>query len=120
MAVLNEEAAMTYGNDGASTHSTEQPPEAGGVVHTDVLVVGAGPAGLTAAAFLAEYGVSAITVTKYQSTAHTPRAHITNQRTVEVLRDLGVEHRVREIAMPAELWAPTCGRPRSPESNWRG
>ncbi|MPY55673.1 FAD-dependent monooxygenase [Streptomyces spongiae] len=76
---------------------------AGGVVHTDVLVVGAGPAGLTAAAFLAEYGVSAITLTKYRSTAHTPRAHITNQRTVEVLRDLGIEDRVREIAMPAEL-----------------
>ncbi len=69
----------------------------------DVLVVGAGPAGLTASALLARSGVSAITVTKYASTANSPRAHITNQRTVEVLRDLGIEERVRAFATPNNL-----------------
>lgn len=64
------------------------------IVHTDVLVVGAGPAGLTASALLARQGVQAITVSKYQSTANGPRAHITNQRTMEVMRDLGIESRV--------------------------
>lgn len=72
-------------------------------VDTDVLIVGAGPAGLTAAAFLAKYGVDAITVTKYATTAHTPRAHITNQRTMEVLRDLGIEDAVTSIAVPNDL-----------------
>ena len=66
---------------------------------TDVLVVGAGPAGLTASALLAGYGVNAITVTKYPGTADSPRAHITNQRTMEILRELGVEDAAMAVAM---------------------
>ena len=73
------------------------------VLDTDVLVVGAGPAGLTASALLARAGVKAIGVTKYPGTADSPRAHITNQRTAEVLRDLGVEDHLRQTAMPHEL-----------------
>lgn len=72
-------------------------------IDTDVLVVGAGPAGLTMAALLATYGVDAVTVTKYAGVAHSPRAHITNQRTMEVFRDLGIEEAVREVAVPNEL-----------------
>ncbi len=75
------------------------------VVETDVLIVGAGPSGLTTAAFLAKYGIDAITVTKYPRTAHTPRAHITNQRTMEVFRDLGIEEQVRAVATPNALMA---------------
>lgn len=69
-------------------------------IQTDVLVVGAGPAGLTAAALLARSGVNAITITKYEGTADSPRAHITNQRTVEVFRDLGIEEEVMAQATP--------------------
>jgi 2,4-dichlorophenol 6-monooxygenase len=77
------------------------------VANTDVLVVGAGPAGLTAAALLASYGVRAVTITKHSGAAHTPRAHITNQRTMEIFRELGLEDRVNAVAMSAEEMAVT-------------
>jgi 2,4-dichlorophenol 6-monooxygenase len=71
---------------------TELP--VGPVVTTDVVVVGSGPAGATAALLLSSLGVENIMITKYRWTANTPRAHITNQRAMEVFRDLGIEQQV--------------------------
>ncbi|MEX1657999.1 FAD-dependent monooxygenase [Streptomyces pseudovenezuelae] len=77
------------------------------VVETDVLIVGSGPAGASAALALSSYGVPNIVVTRYASLADTPRAHITNQRTMEVLRDLGVEQDVIAQATPQHLMGNT-------------
>ncbi|MCU1513868.1 MAG: 2,4-dichlorophenol 6-monooxygenase, partial [Microbacteriaceae bacterium] len=68
---------------------------------TDVLIVGTGPTGGAAALALATYGVSVHVITRYRWLSNTPRAHITNQRTMEVLRDLGVE---RELARFGSDW----------------
>lgn len=76
-------------------------------VETDVLIVGSGPAGASAALALSTYGVPNIVVTRYASLADTPRAHITNQRTMEVLRDLGVEQDVIARATPQHLMGHT-------------
>lgn len=69
-------------------------------VDTDVLVVGAGVTGLTITALLGDYGVKTLTVAKHSGTAPTPRAHITNQRTMEVFRDMKIEDRVTSISTP--------------------
>jgi 2,4-dichlorophenol 6-monooxygenase len=58
-------------------------------ITTDVLVIGTGPAGSATAALLSSYGVENLVINRYRWLASTPRAHITNQRTMEVLRDLG-------------------------------
>lgn len=74
-------------------------------VHTKVLIVGAGPAGLTASLSLSRLGVPHIALNRYPTTAHTPRAHIVNQRTLEIMRDLGLEARILEKAIPNDLMA---------------
>ncbi|MCX4578460.1 FAD-dependent monooxygenase [Streptomyces sp. NBC_01571] len=77
-------------NDG--TPETELPSDS--IVTTEVVVVGSGPAGASAALLLSTLGVDTIMITKYRWTANTPRAHITNQRAMEVFRDLGIESQV--------------------------
>ena len=57
-------------------------------INTDVLIIGTGPAGSSMAALLSTYGVENMVINRYRWLANTPRAHITNQRTMEVLRDL--------------------------------
>jgi 2,4-dichlorophenol 6-monooxygenase len=76
-------------------------------ITTDVLVVGSGPAGSTAALTLATLGIEHIAITKYSWTANTPRAHITNQRTVEIFRDLGIEADIKANATPQHLMGDT-------------
>ena len=60
-------------------------------ITTEVLIIGTGPAGSSTAALLSTLGVETMVVNRYRWLANTPRAHITNQRAMEVLRDLGPE-----------------------------
>ena len=64
------------------------------MITTDVLIVGSGPAGGAASLFLSTYGIDNVVLTRYGWTANTPRAHITNQRTIELMRDMGIEDQV--------------------------
>lgn len=84
-------------------HTTVQPGDA----EVDVLVVGSGPAGSSSALFLATLGVDVLVINKYSTTADTPRAHITNQRTVEIMRDQGIEDQVLAEATPHEQMGET-------------
>lgn len=69
---------------------------------TDVLVVGAGNSGLTAVGLLARLGISTIALSRHPGTAPQPRGSFTNQRTVEVLRDLGLEDEIHRVGTPLQ------------------
>ncbi|MFL4477618.1 FAD-dependent oxidoreductase [Paeniglutamicibacter sp. ORCA_105] len=78
-----------------------------GAYDTDVLVVGTGPMGATTALALATYGVRTTMISQWSWLANTPRAHITNQRAVEVLRDLGIEDEAKKYAVPWDQMGDT-------------
>lgn len=75
------------------------------IIRVPVLIIGAGPSGLTASLLLQQYGVDAITVSRFGWTAHNPRAHHLNPRAMEVMRGLGLEQALARDAMPHELVA---------------
>jgi 2,4-dichlorophenol 6-monooxygenase len=49
------------------------------------------------------YGIKTMMITESNWTCHMPREHITNQRTMEVLRDLGLESDVIKKATPQQV-----------------
>ena len=62
---------------------------------TDVVIVGAGPAGLTLACVLAGEGTSFAVVDRLAEGANTSRAAVVHARTLEVLEELEVTDRLR-------------------------
>lgn len=58
----------------------------------DVLVIGAGPTGLTLACALAARGLTATVVDRQPAGANTSRAAVVNARSLEVLEPLGAAH----------------------------
>ncbi|MFF5077844.1 FAD-dependent oxidoreductase [Actinoplanes sp. NPDC000266] len=74
-------------------------------IETEVLVVGAGPTGASAAVMLARHGVRTMMISRGRWVADSPRAHIVNQRTMEVLRAIGLEQACTAAATPGELMA---------------
>ena len=69
----------------------------------DVLVVGAGPAGLTTATALARTGVRVLIVEKHPGLSIFPKATGLRPRTMEILRSWGVEEIVRARSPRTQL-----------------
>jgi 2-polyprenyl-6-methoxyphenol hydroxylase-like FAD-dependent oxidoreductase len=68
-----------------------------------VLIVGAGPVGLTLAADLGRRGVSVTVVESKSAPAHLPKMERSNARTMEIFRRLGIADRVRGVGLPADV-----------------
>ena len=68
---------------------------AGAEEEVPVLIVGGGGAGLTSSMLLARLGVEHLLVSARPQTSDLPKAHVLNQRAMEVLDDVGVAGRDR-------------------------
>ena len=77
---------------------------------TDVLVIGAGPSGLTLAASLVKQGVATTVVDRQAAGANTSRAAVVNARTLEVLDDLDVARRLVKEGIHAPRFTIRDGR----------
>ena len=73
-----------------------------------VLVAGAGPAGLAAAAILARYGVETLLVERRGRLSGLPRATAVSTRSMELMRSLGLEEEVRAGGVDVEWLGWVC------------
>ena len=69
---------------------------------TPVLIVGGGGAGLTCSMLLSKLGVEHTLVSALPGTSILPKAHVLNQRTMEILGDVGVAEEIYAKSTPAE------------------
>jgi 2,4-dichlorophenol 6-monooxygenase len=74
----------------------------------DVLIVGGGGAGLTAAMLLARMEVDALLVSSLPTTSILPKAHVLGQRAMEVLDDCGCADAVYAVGTPPEQLSHTA------------
>ncbi len=73
-----------------------------------VLIVGGGGAGLTASMLLSQLGVESLLVSALPTTSVLPKAHVLNQRAMEILTDVGVAEEIYRRGTPAEQMRHTA------------
>jgi putative polyketide hydroxylase len=77
-----------------------------------VLIVGAGPVGLTASLLLSRQGIRSLLVERHPGTAILPKARGINARSMEIFHQQGLEAAIRKAGLPPEragfiVWART-------------
>ena len=68
--------------------------------HIPVLIAGGGPVGMTLTRTLALHGVRCLLVERHGTTTRHPKMDITNGRSKELSRRLGVADKLRSVAVP--------------------
>jgi len=73
-----------------------------------VLIVGGGGAGLTSSMLLSQLGVDSLLINARPSTSDLPKAHVLNQRAMEILGDAGVAETIYASGTPLEQMKATA------------
>ncbi len=71
-------------------------------IDVPVLIVGGGGAGLTASMLLSQLGVETLLVSALPTTSVLPKAHVLNQRAMEIFTDVGVAAEIYRRGTPPE------------------
>jgi len=71
-------------------------------LETPVLIAGGGPVGMTLALHLAHYGVRSTLVERNQTTTRHPKMDLTNGRSMELFKRLGLADRLRDAGVPRQ------------------
>src|SRR3954469_14329715 len=77
-------------------------PRKTGLKHVPVLIAGGGPVGMTLARTLAQLGVRCMLVERNPGTTRHPKMDITNGRSMELFRRLGLVDKLRAVAVPEQ------------------
>src|SRR5262245_2270259 len=85
----------------ANSSLIQTSPAASADPETDVLIVGAGPTGLTLAAALMARGLHTTVIDRLPEGANTSRGAVVHARTLEVLEALGVSERLAQLGLHA-------------------
>jgi 2-polyprenyl-6-methoxyphenol hydroxylase-like FAD-dependent oxidoreductase len=88
------------------------------VIDAPVIVAGGGPIGMTLALELASHGVRSIVLERNATTTRHPKMDLTNGRSMELYRRMGIVDRLRQAGVPEDhcfdiVWAtrgPSVGR----------
>lgn len=71
-------------------------------VETPVLIAGGGPVGMTLALSLARYGIRSMLVERNFETTRHPKMDLTNGRSMELFRRLGIAEQLRDAGVPRD------------------
>lgn len=79
-----------------------------GEIRVPVLIVGGGGAGLTASMLLSQLGVETWLASSLPATSTLPKAHVLNQRAMEILGDVGLADEIHAQGTPRENMKATA------------
>ncbi|CAM6105238.1 unnamed protein product [Calypogeia fissa] len=72
---------------------------------TPVLIVGAGPVGLSLSILLSKYGIRSMLVERRSELSQHPQSHFVNNRTMEIFRKMeGLESEIKHWQPPLDQW----------------